>query len=135
MRENIIPRTTHELEQIVTDALAADPSRPINITINAPDAQVADNGGVNKRHAHPAWTIGLATVIAMGIHLNAPVDTAQAADFSATVKQVAQCEGISSSAVHNQMKNKYTYNKYTEMTKLDYYLGKMTLNSRKCNAN
>ncbi len=134
-----MPLTSDKLQEFVNDVIeevAAPDTRPIqcNININNQDGQIATNGGVNKKHVHPAWIMSIMSLVFVGFYLLSPVSVAQSTEFADDIRLVAKCEGLNPTSVHNEMKNKYDYAKYKNMSRLDYYLATWSLSSRKCTA-
>lgn len=126
------------------DKAPADMSAPqsgaaaagVTNNVYAPYSQLADRGAKNVKHTHPIYYVvffGMLLVfVVYVISTIVGITTAQASEFSAQVRQVAQCERKTPNKIHGELRTKYGYNKYTNMNQIQYYRATSDLDDRLC---
>ncbi len=129
------------------DAVAPDPATPPapdkkqnsdadvdHVAVKGNNNVVATRGSTIKtvKHIHPAWVIVGVLIFAVDAFMRTPIDSGTAKIYAAKVAAVAQCEGVSSHKIHNEMKKEVNYKSYLDMNHYAYYRAIFKLGSRKC---
>lgn len=122
-----------EVDKFFKDLSAVNQDKAVHeVTIHAHRDSMVSIGGSNHRGISPAfWCVVLISLLTCHLFW-CTIGVSKADRFSSAVRSVSRCENKPSNQIHREMQERYGYNRYSDMSIVDYHMAMCHLSKRKC---